>query len=77
MPSSIPRPVRPIGRAGSADVHQTSDPIHIWFCLVLVVAIYVLVSVILAVSTADVCDGTLGGQKTWQIVPPHWECPGR
>jgi hypothetical protein len=49
----------------------------IWFCLALGIAIYVLVSASLAVATADVCDGTLGGQKSWQIVPPHWECPGR
>jgi Na+(H+)/acetate symporter ActP len=49
----------------------------IWFCLAFCLAIYVLVSASLAVATADVCDGTLHGQKTWQFVPPRWECPSR
>ena len=49
----------------------------IWFVLSLCFAIYVIVSAGLAVATADACDGTLHGQKTWQLVPPHWECPTR
>ena len=49
----------------------------IWFALALAIAIYVLVSASLAVATADACDGTLHGTKTWQVIPPRWECPGR
>ena len=46
-----------------------------WFILSLVVTVYIIVSAGLAVATADACDGSLHGQKTWQPFPPHWECP--
>ena len=51
----------------------------IWFGLMLAVALYVIVSVSLAVATSDSCDtsGSLHGSKTWQPFPPHWECPSR
>ena len=42
----------------------------------LVVTFYVIVSAGLAVATSDACDGALHGDKTWQLFPPHWECPG-
>ena len=48
-----------------------------WFLVSLFLAVYILVSVGLAVATSDVCDGGLDGQKTWQPFPPHWECPRR
>ena len=41
----------------------------------LVVAIvYTLVSVGVAVTTADKCGGQLHTQKHWQLVPPEWKC---
>jgi hypothetical protein len=46
----------------------------LWFWLALAVTLYVIVSVGVAVSTADACDGGLDGQKTWQPFPPRWEC---
>jgi hypothetical protein len=49
----------------------------IWFGIFLIVTLYVIVSAMLAVATSDACDGTLHGQKTWQVVPPRWECPAR
>ena len=49
----------------------------IWFVLMLVVTLYVIVSAGLAVATSDACDGTLHGQKSWTVFPPHWECPAR
>jgi hypothetical protein len=48
-----------------------------WFLLSLFVAVYIIVSVGLAVATSDACDGGLDGPKTWQPFPPHWECPRR
>jgi hypothetical protein len=47
-----------------------------WFMLSLVVAIYIMISVGLAVATSDDCDvaGVPDGRKTWQPFPPHWEC---
>lgn len=56
---------------------KRSTRASLWFALSLSLAIYVVVSASLAVATADACDGTLHGQKTWQVVPPRWECPGR
>jgi hypothetical protein len=47
------------------------------FVVSLLVAVYVIVSVGLAVATSDACDGGLDGEKTWQPLPPHWECPRR
>ena len=46
----------------------------VWFWLALVLSAYVIVSAGLAIATADACDGRLDGSKTWQPVPPHWEC---
>ena len=49
----------------------------VWFLVSLFVAVYIIVSVSLAVATSDACDGGLDGAKTWQPFPPHWECPSR
>jgi hypothetical protein len=46
-----------------------------WF-VALAVVIFALYSLAVAGSTADKCDAS-GGDKTWQVVPPHWECNGR
>lgn len=47
------------------------------FWLAIAVTAYVILSAAVAIATADTCDGRLGGDKSWQFVPPHWECPGR
>lgn len=46
----------------------------VWFLVSLFVAVYIIVSAGLAVATSDACDGGLDGPKTWQPLPPHWEC---
>jgi hypothetical protein len=45
------------------------------FVLVVVVVaiVYTLVSVGIAITTADKC-GDLKADKHWQFVPPQWEC---
>ena len=55
--------------------HRTRSSLMFWLALLL--AVYVVVSAGIAVSTADECDGGLDGSKTWQPLPPHWECSGR
>lgn len=44
----------------------------IWFVM-LAVAIYVLYSITIALSTADEC-GNAG--REWKVFPPEWECKG-
>jgi hypothetical protein len=46
-----------------------------WF-VALAVVIFALYSLAMAASTADKCDAS-GAGKTWQVMPPHWECNGR
>jgi hypothetical protein len=42
---------------------------------VMVIAIvYTLISVGVAVTTADNCGGQLHTEKHWQLVPPEWKC---
>ena len=43
-----------------------------WF-VALAVVIFALYSLAIAGSTADKCDD-VGGAKTWQVMPPRWEC---
>jgi hypothetical protein len=45
------------------------------YLLLVVVAVYALTSVAIAVATADKC-GDLDANKSWVVVPPHWECGG-
>ncbi len=47
----------------------------VWFWISLAVTVYVMVSASVAIATSDACDGTLHAEKTWQVFPPHWECP--
>ncbi len=47
-----------------------------WFWFAFVVTTYVLVSLSVAIATADRCDGGLDGAKSWHPLPPHWVCPG-
>lgn len=47
-----------------------------WF-VALAVVIFALYSLAVAASTADKCGAGYGGDKTWQVMPPHWECNGR
>jgi hypothetical protein len=35
---------------------------------------YVLMSVAIAISTADDCDAVTDGKQHWVLVPPQWEC---
>ena len=42
----------------------------LWFVM-LAVAIFVLYSATLALSTADKCGS---GLKHWEVFPPGWEC---
>jgi hypothetical protein len=44
-----------------------------WF-VALFVVIFALYSLAMAAATADECDGF--ASKTWQVVPPGWECHG-
>lgn len=46
-----------------------------WY-VALVVVIFALYSLAVAWSTADKCEAS-GGGKTWQVMPPRWECNGR
>jgi len=50
----------------------TSGPV---FWAAVVVVLYFLLSVALAIVTADTC-GDLDAPKRWQIIPPAWECEG-
>jgi len=43
-----------------------------WY-LALVVLVFALYSLTVAAATEDKCD-VYGGAKTWQVMPPHWEC---
>jgi hypothetical protein len=43
--------------------------------LLVVVAVYCLTSVAIALATAEKC-GKISAQKSWVVVPPHWECRG-
>jgi hypothetical protein len=38
---------------------------------------YLIVSVAVAVATANHCNGVTGGSKAWVFAPPHWECHGQ
>lgn len=56
-----------------AVVHRRrAHPVLLFVAFVLVV--YAIFSVGIAISTEDRCDSQLGNAKTWQFVPPHWEC---
>jgi len=35
---------------------------------------YVLMSFAVAVSTANKCNASTAGHKSWVFAPPHWEC---
>lgn len=43
------------------------------FLLLLAVALYALISFAIALGTADKC-GDLDAAKSWNVVPPRWEC---
>ncbi len=44
--------------------------------LALVVVVFALYSLAVAWSTEGDCD-PFGGDKTWQVMPPKWECHTR
>ena len=54
-------------------VHRRrAHPILLVVCFVVVV--YAICSVAIAVSTSDRCNTISSGAKSWQLMPPHWEC---
>ena len=42
--------------------------------LLAAVVVYTLISITVAVSTANKCDDVSNGHKDWSLVPPKWEC---
>jgi hypothetical protein len=46
----------------------------LWFWFFLILTVYVVLSAGLAVTTSDRCDGHFGGERSWVVFPPHWEC---
>ncbi|HEY2813084.1 MAG TPA: hypothetical protein VGJ03_06460 [Acidimicrobiales bacterium] len=44
------------------------------FVMLILVIVYTLFSAAVAVSTADKCDGQLRADKTWNFLPPRWDC---
>lgn len=47
-----------------------------WFGITVAVAVYVLVSIAIALMTVDTC-GDESAPKDWAQFPvPHWECRG-
>jgi hypothetical protein len=42
--------------------------------LLAAVVVYALISVSIAIATADKCDNVGTGQKEWSFLPPKWEC---
>jgi hypothetical protein len=56
--------------AGKRSDRRGSGPL--WFAM-LVLVVFVLYSVAVAVAGQDDCDG---GDKSWQLFPPAWECEG-
>jgi hypothetical protein len=47
----------------------------LWFWGFLLVTLYAIVSVAIAMATADTCEGR--GDPSWAFAPPHWECQDR
>ena len=42
--------------------------------VVVIFVVYTLFSAMVAVSTADKCNGQLRADKEWNFVPPRWDC---
>jgi len=42
--------------------------------LLAAVVVYTLISITIAVATANKCDTVSSGHKDWSLVPPKWEC---
>jgi hypothetical protein len=45
-----------------------------WFGVMVVLAIYVLVSVAIAIMTVDTCGDESAGKNWAQLPYPHWDC---
>jgi hypothetical protein len=58
---------------GRTSFHVVTQAI---FLLLAAAMIYTLVSVGIAVSTADKCGRRLDNAKEWSYFPPQWECVG-
>jgi hypothetical protein len=44
------------------------------FPFIIVLVVYLLFSGMVAISTADKCNGQLHADKEWNFIPPRWEC---
>ena len=44
------------------------------FVVVVIFVVYTLFSAMVAISTADKCNGQLRAYKEWNFVPPRWDC---
>jgi hypothetical protein len=44
------------------------------FPFIIVLVVYLLFSGMVAISTADKCDGQLRADKEWNFIPPRWDC---
>jgi hypothetical protein len=44
------------------------------FPFVIVLVVYLLFSGLVAISTADKCNGPLRADKEWNYLPPRWDC---
>jgi hypothetical protein len=42
--------------------------------LLAALVVYTLISITVAVATANKCDNVSFGHKDWSLVPPKWEC---
>jgi len=45
-----------------------------WFFIAIAFLVFFIYSLAIAAATADDCGG---GAKSWNLVPPGWECTGR
>jgi len=45
-----------------------------FFLVMVALSVYALISVAIAINTADTCGGNTHAKKHWAVVPPHWVC---
>lgn len=47
---------------------------RLFFLGMVALAVYALLSIAIAINTADTCGGNEHAPKHWAVVPPHWVC---
>ena len=65
------------GRGGHAGPQWTMahGRSSFWLPMLLAaVVVYALISISIAMATADKCDNVSNGHKDWSFLPPKWEC---